>query len=107
MITSSVLCMYVGWDIFSWHDDFRQSLLDAAFQLHCSPTLLYCWQYFDVVNSVRTKEQTKWSKAFALLRGLVCIGLILASFGYWILYGVGIANETYWGLPTAHYNPRK
>jgi uncharacterized membrane protein YkgB len=61
-------------------------LVESAFQLHYVPTLLYCWQYYDVIASIKIKTTTVWNKVFAWIRGLLVVTLCMSTVSFWITY---------------------
>jgi hypothetical protein len=69
------------------------------------PTVLYCWQYYDVIASVKTPTTTTvWNRLFAWIRGLLVLSLCLSTVVFWIIYAYSTEAAIYYGTLSKHYN---
>jgi hypothetical protein len=86
---------------------FKFDLVENAFRLHCIPTVLYCWQYYDVIASVKTHMTTVWDRVFAWARGLLAVALCTSTVVFWILYAYFSEAAIYYDTPSKHYSMPK
>jgi hypothetical protein len=84
---------YHKYDQHDWSDLLLNEIVDQLWPFSVLPTLLYTWQYYDLVDVVSNHKRTKWG---IVIRGATVVIGCLCTFSTIVIRDYYYASEIWY-----------